>query len=71
MATLFPCSDHSIFHEVALMAMEDDLLETLLSYECPYTGAKRVAGLGTVEPDNGKCHGCSCRVHTFQFSNIQ
>ena len=39
--------------------MDDDLFESLLSYECPFTGAKRVAGLGTVETEHGKCHGCS------------
>ena len=51
--------------------MKDDLLDILLTYECPFTGAKRVAGLGAVKQEHGKCHGCSCWRHTCQITNYQ
>ena len=37
--------------------MKDDLLDILLTYECPFTGAKRVAGLGAVKQELGQGRG--------------
>ena len=36
----------------------DDILLDLLTYECPNTGVKRVAGSGPLEPEDSKSCGC-------------
>ena len=42
---------------------DGDLLGFLLSYSCPYSGAKRMAGLGLIEPTPEKSYGCNCFEH--------
>ena len=42
---------------------DDGLLELLLTYACSFIGANRVAGVGTVEPNNVKRFGCTTCNH--------